>query len=110
MTPAGKRDKRITFQRATVTRSALGGDSAPSWNTLCERWARVTYGTGAERRNAATEQSVQPATFRVLADSATRAVVATDRISFDGLAWDITGIAPIGAPSEIEFTATASRG
>jgi len=110
VTPAGGRDKRITFERATTTRTALGGAGAPSWGILCARWAKVTYGNGAERRNAAVEQAVQPATFRVLADSETREVLATDRIVFDGLAWDITSIAPIGRPSEIEFTATASHG
>jgi hypothetical protein len=38
-------------------------------------------------------------------------VTLEDRLNFGGLAWDVTGIAPIvGAPEEIEFTCTASRG
>lgn len=109
MTPAGQRDKRITFQRAVRTRSSLGTPTAGAWSDLGARWAKVLYGSGAERRQAATEQAVQPATFRVLADTLTRSIIATDRISFDGLVWDITNISPIGRPAEIEFTATANR-
>ncbi|BEV02205.1 head-tail adaptor protein [Novosphingobium olei] len=109
--PAGRRDKRVTFQRNGAARSALGGKAAPAWSDLCSRFASVTWGTSAERRAAAGEQAVQTATFRVLADSTVRTVTVRDRISHDGLAWDITGVAPIGGASatEIEFTATAAR-
>lgn len=110
--PAGKRNARITFQRNGAGRSALGGKAAPSWADLFSRLALVRFGTSAERRAAAGEQAVQTATFRVLADSDVRGVTVRDRIlDADGLAWDVTGIAPIGAPapSEIEFTATAAR-
>ncbi len=111
MMPAGKRNTRVTFQRSSAGRTALGGAAAPSWSDLGSRLADVRYGTSAERRTAAGEQAVQVATFRLLADTVTRTVGQKDRISFDGLAWDITGIAQIGgpAPREIEFTATASR-
>jgi hypothetical protein len=76
------------------------------------RLAKVLYGTGAERRAASVEGAVQTATFRVMADSLTRTVAITDRISFDGLVWDIGAISPVGGPVayEIEFTGVASRG
>ena len=111
MIDAGKRNARVTFQRNGAARSALGGKAAPSWSDLCSRLSLVRYGTSVERRAAAGEQAVQTATFRVLRDSDTAAVTVADRISHDGLAWDITGLAPIGMPGagEIEFTATASR-
>jgi head-tail adaptor len=110
MTPAGARDKRVTFQRATTTRSALGGKTASSaaWSALGTRWAKVLYGTGAERRTAAVEQGVQAITVRCLADSLTRTVLVTDRMVHGGLTYDITGIVPVG--QEFEFTGTASRG
>ena len=105
---AGKRDKRISFQRNGAARSALGGKATPAWSELFKRWAAVRYGTGAERRAAAGEQAVQSATFIVLADSETKAITAKDRIVADGLSWDISGIALLGR-SDLEFTATASR-
>lgn len=115
--PAGKRDTRVSFQRNGAGRSALGGKAAPSWSELFTRLASVSWGSSAERRNAAVEQAVQVCTFRVLADSQTRTVLATDRIVMTdaggpALAFDITGIAQAGspAPNELEFTCTASRG
>ena len=54
---------------------------------------------------------MQTAIFNVLADSLTRTVMVTDRLTHAGMAWDITAIAPIGVgPREFDFTATASRG
>ncbi|WP_408585920.1 head-tail adaptor protein [Novosphingobium sp.] len=111
-TPAGQRNKAVVFERNSGGRSALGGKAQPNWQPLGPaRLAKVLYGSGAERRAAAGEQAVQAATVRVLADVLTRSVAVRDRITFDGLAWDITGVALIGGPvaSEIEFTATASR-
>ena len=110
--PAGQRNAAVQFQRNAAGRSALGGKAAENWQDLgAARLAKVLYGSGAERRAAAGEQAVQAATFRLLADSVTGTVTVRDRISFDGLHWDITSVAPIGgpAPREYEFTATASR-
>lgn len=102
-------DRRVTFQRATVARSALGGKTASAWNDLGRRQANVLFGTGAERRSAAVEQGTQAATFRLRLDSLTRTVTAEDRLTCEGLTFDITGIAPIGR-AEIEITGVASRG
>lgn len=111
MTPAGQMDRRIAFERSTTSRSGLGTVSASSWAEIGERWAKVLFGTGAERREAATEGSTQAATFRVRADDLTTTITAKDRIAYAGRSWDITGIAPIGrGPAEIEFTATAAAG
>jgi head-tail adaptor len=109
---AGDRNQAIQFQRNAGGRDALGGPGVADWQVLGgARMAKVLYGSGAERRGAAGEQASQAATFRLLADSVTRTVLQTDRITFDGLNWDITSIAPIGGPQarEIEFTALASR-
>lgn len=113
MTPAGRRDTRIRFDRAEVVRDALGrkDDGEESWVPIGgPRMAKVLWGSGSERRAAAVEEAVQPATFRVLADSVTRQVSERDRIVIvrGGLTFDVTGLAPIGR-SEIEFTAVASR-
>jgi head-tail adaptor len=111
MTPAGEFNQTLVFQRNIAGRSALGGKAAANWESIGSRKAKVLYGTGAERRGAAGEQAVQPATFRTRADSLTRTVKVTDRIAFLGQYWDITSVVPIGgpAPSEIEFTAIADR-
>lgn len=108
MTPAGRRDTRVVFERATVARSALGGKTAGAgdWAAIGSRLGKVLYGTGAERREAAVEAGAQAATFRLLADSLTRTITLADRAVCRGLTYDLTGIAPIGN-DEIEFTGTA---
>lgn len=110
MIPAGQRNTRISFERDAGGDDALGGEGLGVWQQLFTCLASVRYGTSAERRAAAGEQASQTATFRVLANPAVRGVTVRDRIQCDGRAWDVTGIAPIGAPAprEIEFTATAS--
>ena len=111
--PAGRRIHSIRFQRLSANEDALGGTDTSVWSNLFDssRPAAVYYGTGSERRQAAAESAAQIATFNVLADSETRTVTTGDRIEFNGLGWDITGIAPIGGPVpfEIDFTATAKR-
>ena len=108
---AGKRDRRIDFQRAARGRDSVGVLIEGAWASIGQRWAQVRYGSGAERREAAAERATQPATFRTLADGLTRTITQQDRIIYDGLTYDIVGIAPIGmGPTEIEFTAVALRG
>ena len=110
-TPAGERNKLITFQRNIAGRSPLGGTAAAIWESLGSRMAKVLWGSGAERRGAAGEQAGQPATFRVLADTITTTITVRDRIAYLGAYWDVTSAVPIGGPSgaEFEFTAVASR-
>lgn len=110
-TPAGMMRETIVVQRASMTVSPLGPATPGSWSTLLTCKARVRWGSGAERADAArSEQAVQTATFRVRANPSTRAVTARDRIFYAGMAWDIAAIATFDfVPNEIEFTATASR-
>lgn len=100
--PAGKRDQRVGFERATAVVNDHGEDVL-TWADIGERWAAVNYGRGDERREAAREGAVQPATFIVLADELTRTIVTGDRIGFDGV-WNIGGIVPRGR-GEIEISA-----
>lgn len=109
-TPAGQRDRIITFQRGAAVRGGLGTEPVTAWAPLGRAWAKVLFGTGAERRQAGAEGASQTATFRVLSDSISRGVVETDRILFDTRPWDITSISPIGVNEEIEFVATVSKG
>ena len=104
---AGKRDRKIVFERATTAQDDYG-EEVSIWAKWCGAFAVVRFGNSAERRQAAAEQASQAATFRVLATAKTRAVTPLYRIQFDGAAWDIEGIAPIGR-EEIEFTAVRAR-
>ena len=109
MTPAGARGRKILFRVASITTDQ--GVETESFGDGPQAWARVTFGSGAERREAAAAGSVQAATFRVLSNAAVRAVTRRGRIVFDGDEWGITAIAPVGPQgAEIEFTATVRMG
>lgn len=111
MTPAGRRDRRIILQRATVATDDFGVEGPTSWAELQKAWAMVRYGTSAERRTASVEGASQTATFRVLSTSVLRTVTVRDRILMDGAGWNITGIVPVGMQgAELEFTATIAKG
>jgi head-tail adaptor len=102
----GKRDRLVTFERATVTTDDHGGETL-TWAELVQAWARVRYGTGQERREAAQERSDQVASFECIWTPTLATVAVTDRISFGG-AWDITSAALVGLNREIHFTAVRS--
>ena len=91
---AGARENRITIERFTSTRNAYN-EVIESWAPYCKAYAAIYYGTGAEQRQAAQEGASLPASFEVLANSKTREISVTDRISFNGL-WDIRSVAPMG--------------
>lgn len=101
---AGKRDRKVVFERATTVQDDHG-EEVPSWAPIVGAFAAVSWGAGSERREAAQEQGTQAATFRVLATAKTRSVSLKDRLMMGGEAWDITSIAPV-TRGEIEFTAT----
>ncbi len=104
---AGKRNRRITFERATATTNDYGED-VRTWADYAAAWAEVLFGTGQERREAAQEAGSQAATFIVPWSPSLAAVAVTDRINALSATWDITSIAPVGLNKELHFTATRS--
>jgi head-tail adaptor len=89
--------ERITLARYTATQDAAG-EEVQSW---------VVYGRGQERRQAATEQGEQAATFRMHSNARTRGLLVSDRITHQATSWDIEGIA-LDTPKRglVEITAT----
>jgi SPP1 family predicted phage head-tail adaptor len=88
------RNRKVTFERQGP-RTDDGYTTQPGeWEPYCTEWAAVTFGTGQERRAAAQEQASQTATFQVLRNAKTAALLPTDRINLDGQFYDITSIVP----------------
>ena len=102
---AGNRNRRITFERRMVTTDDYGGE-VEAWVDYCKAWANVSFGTGAERREAAQEASTAPATFRILWTSKTKVLSVTDRINYLDSTWDILSIVPLAFNEGVEITAT----
>ncbi len=106
--PAGQRTTLVTFERGTASTDDYGGETL-TWATLTTAWAKVMYGTGAERRQAAQESADQPATIMVNFTPTLATVGPKDRVSFDGIAWDITAPpARVGLNDELHLTVTRS--
>lgn len=93
---SGELDRRIELQTATRTKNAVG-EAVASWAPMAPaRWAKVSYGSGAERREAAVEDNSLAATFQLhwsAAIWALRADTGAARIIFDGWIWDLKSIA-----------------
>lgn len=103
---SGQRDRLITVQAPTTTTDDYGG-VVQTWADVQETFARVTFGTAQEKRQAAQDSALQTATFEVLPTAALLAVPLTARIVFDGSDWNITEKAPLDRQS-LRFTATRS--
>lgn len=103
----GQRESLVTFQRGTPTGDDYTPEGTVSWSTLTTAWARIRYGTGQERREAAQERATQAASFECEWSTELASVIPTDRISFESEAWDIVSKAPLGH-REIHFAAVRS--
>ena len=104
---AGKREHLFRFDRLGVATTNALNEPQRAWAELGREYGDVWWGNSAERREAGREQASQSAVFVTASTSVTRGVKVTDRILYDGKAWDITGIAPMHR-DEIHFTATAA--
>ncbi len=106
---AGRRDCRITFERATVTKNSGGQQVESAWAGIAQAWASILFGTGRERRAAAVEQAVNSATFVCNWSPTLAMVTERDRIIWDGQIFDIESVAPMTRKT-IEFTASLMKG
>lgn len=102
--PAGDLRDRIVFERDTPTKNSFN-EPVSVWAEYGRASAKVTYGTGQERREAAQQSASAPATFRVRRNAVTAALTTQDRIQFLGAAWDISSIVPFQREG-FDFTAT----
>ena len=108
MTPAGRRDRKISIEINNGAAENSLGEPVEGWtaNGQPQPMARIIYGSGEERRQAAAEGASQSATFNILATPRTRAIKpGTHRISYDGQTWDIAASVPMGR-REIDLVAT----
>lgn len=106
MKDPGAREALVTFETGTATTDDHGGETK-TWATITTAYARIRYGTGQERREAAQERQIQAATFECDWNPTLAGVAVTDRITFEDETWDITNKAPLGH-EEIHFTALRS--
>jgi hypothetical protein len=111
MNDPGIRETLVTIQRGTLVSNDYGETLDFSSPTLvATAYARVRFGSGEERREAAQERAVQAATFECDYNGTLAGVQLNDRLfinEFPSEYWDIINKAPLGH-EEIHFAAIRS--
>lgn len=106
---AGKLDRRITIQRATISQNDLG-EEVEVWADLATVWAAAKPVSDGERRERMVSGEVSASAetrFTIRWSSTVEGVNPKDRISYDGIVWDIWSAKEIGRRVGIEITAAA---
>lgn len=99
MIQAGKLDRRVTIQERTVARDAAGGETV-TWVDRATVWAAKVDVTGRELLMASQMVETAQARFRIRYRSD---VEQTDRVVYDGVAYDIQHKAEIGRREGLEL-------
>lgn len=108
MTDPGQRPHLIVIQRQGAEVDDGYTKQPGAWAEYARAWARIRYGTAAERREAAQEAASRTATFECDWSPALQAVKPTDRLIALDTGWDITDAAVIGNNREVHITAVAN--
>lgn len=103
---AGPLDRRITIERATVTRNALN-EEVRTWSPIATVWASKSDVKDAERW-AAHEVAAEVTTrFRIRWQAALANLNPLDRVICEGRTYDINAVKEVGRHEGLEITAVA---
>lgn len=108
MTDPGQRPHLVVIQRRGAEADDGYTKQPGAWAEYTRAWARIRYGTAAERREAASERASRTATFECEWTPKLEALKPTDRLVAFDTGWDITDAAVIGMRSEVHITAVAN--
>lgn len=87
-------NRRVELQRATIQRDSYGGE-VKTWATLATVWARVEV-TGVSENFDNDANRAVPIRNAKMEIRYRRDLRETDRVVYDGLAWDIEGLGELG--------------
>lgn len=88
---AGRRDRRVTFERATETTNALN-EPVRTWAAVATEWAAREDVSDSELIAAGELGASLGARFVVLRSSVTETVTPKDRLLHDGAVWNIKAV------------------
>jgi hypothetical protein len=108
MTDPGGRDVLVIVERQGAEQDDGYTKQPGEWAEYARGWARVRYGSAAERRESAQERAAQPATFEFDWTPKLEQARTTDRLVAVGYAWDISSAIVTGLRREVHITAVAN--
>jgi SPP1 family predicted phage head-tail adaptor len=91
MSGAGFLDRRITLQRATTERNWFN-ETIETWNTLAAVYANKADASASESYRAQEVGADITARFTIRYSTSVADLNPRDRLSFDGLLYNITGV------------------
>lgn len=106
MLEAGKLDRRITIERATIARDEFN-EAEKMWSPLATVWAEKLEVSDAERVAAQEVGAELTTRFRIRYSSLTADISPLDRCTYGGRTYQITGVKELGRREGVELTTTA---
>jgi len=106
MLAAGRLDRRITLQQATITYDALN-NPAQTWSTLATVWASKMDIRDSERVAAQEVGADITTRFQIRYSDAVSDINPKDRLTFDGRTYEIVNVKEIGRREGLEISAVA---
>lgn len=99
---AGSLDRRVTIQRATTMKDALG-TAIPAWSDLATVWAQRVPQRAIETWKAGGTAATREVMWRIRWSTQVADVGATDRLVYKGTVMEISGTEEIGRREGIEI-------
>lgn len=103
---AGKLDRRVLLERFGLTRDPLN-NPVEGWTTLATVWASKHDVSDTERLRAAEVGSNLTTRFVIRHSSTVADLNTKDRLTCEGLVYNIVGVKELGRREGIEITAAA---
>jgi len=103
---AGKLDRRVTLQRATITQDALNND-VHEWGPIATVWGSKRPASARERLSADEVGADMVMVFQIRWSFDVSDLNPKDRLVYDSRTYDISGVTEIGYRVGLEITAVA---
>ena len=103
---AGKRDRKVKLERWGITRDEWN-NPVEGWTTISEPWASKYDVSDTERLRAAEVGSTLTARFVIRWSKKVVDLNTKDRLTCEGLTYDVVGVKELGRREYIEITAAA---
>lgn len=103
---AGQLRERVEIQRRTATRNSFN-EPIEIWVAAGTVWAEVNFEMGREEPIAQQVVAGHAARFIMRTNILSRSLAATDRLIWNGQAWDIFSVIPSARRDSIEARASA---